>query len=54
MHDFIKRLIDCGFQRDTAVFICRYLKQHSGMDALSCYVDEVEKEYYGDLEEVFQ
>lgn len=52
MNDYIARLIDCGIPRDTAVCICHTFKRDHGLDALACYVDAVEQECHGDLEEV--
>lgn len=52
VNDYIARLIDCGIPRDTAVCICHTFKRDHGLDALACYVDAVEQECHGDLEEV--
>lgn len=50
MQEMIARLIDCGMPRSVAVCVCNYFK--ADPKKLACYVDEVEKEAYGEMEAV--
>lgn len=44
MQKFIARLIDCGFPRLTAVYICRHFRRLNRMQELAEYVSAVEAE----------
>ena len=44
MQQFVARLIDCGFPRDTAVCICNSYRRQGKLDELALYVDAVEEE----------
>lgn len=44
MQKFIARLIDCGFPRLTAVYICRHFRRLNRMKELAEYVTAVEEE----------
>lgn len=52
MQKFIARLIDCGFPRLTAVYICRYLRRLNRMKELAEYVTAVEAETNAILEDI--
>lgn len=54
MQKFIARLIDCGFPRLTAVYICRHFRRLNRMKELAEYVSAVEAETNGCLEDVFE
>ena len=54
MQKFIARLIDCGFPRLTAVYICRHFRRLNRMQELAEYVSAVEAETNGCLEDVFE
>lgn len=54
MQKFIARLIDCGFPRLTAVYICRHFRRLNRMQELAEYVSAVEEETNGSLEDVFE
>lgn len=52
MQDYVARLIDCGVPRLTAVYLCRYYKQHGKLKELEKYVEAVEAECRVYLEDV--
>ena len=52
MQKYIARLIDCGFPRLTAVYICRHFRRLGRMKELADYVSAVEEECRGCLEDV--
>lgn len=52
MQKFIARLIDCGFPRLTAVYICRHFRRLNRMRELAEYVSAVEAETHAILEDI--
>ena len=44
MHRYVARLIDCGFSRDTAVFICRGYVRRNDWHGLELYIEAIEAE----------
>lgn len=50
MHRYIARLIDCGFSRDTAVFICRGYARRGDFHGLELFIEEIEAEQQYDFE----
>ena len=50
MNRFVARLIDCGFSRDTAVFICRDYIRKADFRGLELYIDAIEAEQQYSLE----
>lgn len=52
MREYVARLIRCGVTRETAVIICRYYKRRGMMRELAKYVEDVERETYGRVDDV--
>ena len=50
MNRYIARLIDCGFTRDTAIFICRGYIRRGDFVGLELFIDEIEAEQRYDFD----
>lgn len=52
MREYVARLIDCGFSRSMAVWLCKHYYRREGMRGLERYVMAVEEENREPLEVV--
>ena len=52
VQELMARLIRCGIPRKTALTICLYFRRKEGIKTLRKYVEEVERECNGTLDEV--
>lgn len=50
MRRFVARLIDCGFSRETALFICRGYARRNDIRGLELYIEEIEAEQQYSME----
>ena len=50
MNEYVKRLIDCGIPRKTALCICAQFKRKGQLRELEHYVEAVERECYERLD----